>query len=121
MEFKSISTKMSRHEFILLEDYCSKKGVTVSSLIRGLLLKEMGLTVPSNVAGKNKISYDKEKDNFSWSIELDDGSFIDVLKNVSASYLEELDLVISKAIELRDNSMKRKKKGSVSVPGRLGR
>ena len=121
MEFKSVSTKMSRHEFILLEDYCSKKGVTASSLIRELLLKEMKLTVPANVAGKNKISYDKGKDNFSWSIELDDGSLIEVLKNVSSSYLEELDLVIAKAIELRDNSMKRKNKGSVAVSGRFGR
>ncbi len=121
MEFKSVSTKMSRHEFILLEDYCSKKGVTASSLIRELLLKEMKLTVPANVAGKNKISYDKGKDNFSWSIELDDGSLIDVLKNVSPDYLEDLNMIVAKAIELRDNSMKRKKKGSVSVPGRLGR
>ena len=121
MEFKSVSTKISRHEFILLEDYCSKKGVTASSLIRELLLEEMKITVPANVSGKNKICYDKGKDNFSWSIELDDGSSVEVLKNVSPAYLEDLNLIIAKAIELRDSSMKRKKKGSVSVPGRLGR
>ena len=121
MEFKSVSTKMSRHEFILLEDYCSKKGVTASSLIRGLLLKEMKITVPANVAGKNNLVYNKEKDNFSWSIELDDGSFVEVLKNVSPDYLEDLNWVIAKTIEQRDNTIKRKKKGSVAVPGRLGR
>lgn len=121
MEFKSVSTKMSRHEYILLEGYCSKKGVTPSSLIRALLLKEMKITIPSNVAGKNKIEYSKEKDHFSWSIELDDGSSIEVLKNVSPAYLEDLNLVIAKAIEQRDNTIKRKRKGSVAVPGRLGR
>ena len=120
MEFKSVSTKMSRHEFILLEDYCSKKGVTASSLIRELLLKEMKFTVPANVAGKNKIEYSKEKDNFFWSIELDDSTSIDVLKNVSPAYLEDLNLIVSKAIEQRDSSIKRKRKRSVAVPGRLG-
>ena len=77
-EFKSISAKISREEFTLIDEYCRKKDITPSSLIRELLLKEIKISVPHHVAGANKIIYKKDKDNFSWIIELDDGTESDM-------------------------------------------
>ncbi len=72
-EFKSISAKISREEFTLIDEYCRKKDITPSSLIRELLLKEIKVTVPHHLAGSNKIVYNKDKHRFSWIIELGDG------------------------------------------------
>ena len=121
MEYKSVSTKISRDEFTLLQEYCEKKGVTISSLIRDLLLKEMKILAPHNVAGKNKIEYNKEKDNFSWSVELDDGQTVNVLKNVSSRYLENLRENIVKILDERSNFINKKKKNSVAIPSNMVR
>jgi len=63
MEYKAVSAKVSRTEYTLIEDYCRKKGITPSALIRELLLKEIKIPTPHNVAGRNRLAYDKEKDN----------------------------------------------------------
>lgn len=49
MEYKSISSKLPRNEVNLFRDYCERKGVTPSSLIRELILKEIKVSVPINV------------------------------------------------------------------------
>ena len=119
MEFKSVSSKISREEFTQLSDYCKKKGITVSSLIHNLLLQEIKIPIPHNVSGKNNIEYNAAKDNFTWSVILDDGSVIEVMKNISPRYLENLNDIISRELEKRDSITKKKNKDSVPVPGGL--
>jgi hypothetical protein len=119
MEFKSVSTKINREQFTLLQDYCEKKGITPSTLIRDSILKELKIVFPHNVAGKNKILYNKERDNFSWFVELDDGQNVEILKNVSMSYLEQLQKVINEALETRQNTIKKTRKDSVAVPSSI--
>jgi len=118
-DYKSISAKISREEFTLIDEYCRKKDITPSSLIRELLLKEIKVSVPHHVAGANKITYNKDKDNFSWIIELDDGTETEVIKNVSARYLEHLKDKIAEGLILREHTIKEIHKDSVPVPSSI--
>jgi hypothetical protein len=120
-EYKSISAKVSREEFTRIETYCKNKGVTVSSFIRELLQKEIKLSVPYNVAGMNKIDYNKTKDNFKWSVVLDNQQEIPVLNNISPTYLKNLFEKINIALELRNSSIKKNKKDSVPIPSNIMR
>lgn len=119
MEYKSVSAKLSREEITLLKAFCEKKGTTPSSLIRELILRELEIPIPQTVAGKNKIYYDKEKDLFTWSIELDDDGTIEVLKNVSPSFLENLDDIIKGALDERAIFIGKKRKDSIPIPSTL--
>jgi hypothetical protein len=116
MEHKSISAKISREEFSLIDDYCKKKGITPSSLIRELLLKEIKIAVPYHIAGANKIVYNKDRDNFTWMIKLDDDTKIEVIKNVSTKYIEQLEENLVEALMVRGRTVKKTQKNSVTVP-----
>jgi len=119
MEYKSVSAKLSREEITLLRLFCEKKGTTPSSLIRELILRELKVPIPQTVAGKNKIHYDKERDLFTWSIELDNNGIVEVLKNVSPAFLENLDDIIKAALDERAIFMGKKKKDSVPIPSSI--
>jgi len=117
--FKSVSTKVPRSEYTLILDYCKKKGTNPSQLIRELLLQEIKISKPSFVSGNNKIEYQKGKDKYNWKIALDTDIIIDIMTNISPSYLEDLNSEITKAIDERNATIKKTKKGSVPVPGGL--
>lgn len=116
MEFKSVSAKMPMNEITLFKAFCEKKGVSPASLIRELILRELKVPVPHTVAGKNKIAYDKENDSFVWSVVLDNGDDVEVLKNVSHAFLEELHDMINRGLDERASFIGRMKKDSVPVP-----
>lgn len=116
MEFKSVSAKMPMNEITLFKAFCEKKGVSPASLIRELILRELEVPVPHTVAGKNKIAYDKGNDRFIWSVALDNGEDVEVLKNVSPAFLEELQDMIYRGLEERASFIGRVEKDSVPVP-----
>jgi hypothetical protein len=116
MEFKSVSAKMPMNEITLFKAFCEKKGVSPASLIRELILRELEVPVSHTVAGKNKIAYDKENDRFTWSVVLDNGEDVEVLRNVSPAFLEELQDMIAKGLDERASFIGRMKKDSVPVP-----
>jgi len=118
-EYTTISAKITREEFTLLQDYCEKKGVTISSLIRDLLLREVDIPLPHNIAGRNRIGYNKATDDFSWSIEFDNGEVVEVIKNISPEFIQELNDEFRKSIEERVVFIKKKNKTSVPVPSSL--
>jgi len=115
MEFKSVSAKMPMNEITLFKAFCEKKGVSPASLIREMILRELEVPVPHTVAGKNKIDYDKENDRFIWSVVLDNGEDVEVLRNVSPAFLEELQDIILRGLEERASFIGRVKKDSVAV------
>ncbi len=53
-------------------------------------MRELEVPVPHTVAGKNKTVYEKENDRFIWSVVQDNGEEVEVLRNVSPAFLEEL-------------------------------
>ncbi|VVB86040.1 Uncharacterised protein [uncultured archaeon] len=116
MEFKSVSAKMPMNEITMFKAFCEKKGVSPASLIRELILRELEVPVPHTVAGRNKIVYDKENDRFIWSIALDNGEEVEVLRNVSPAFMEELQDIINRGLEERASFIGRVKKDSVPVP-----
>lgn len=116
MEYRAVSTKLPSNEFTLFRQFCEKKGVTPASLIREIILREMKIPLPHTVAGKNKIAYEKKSDVFTWSIELDNGGKIDVLKNVSPTFIENLQEIITLCLEERYAFIHKKKNDSIAVP-----
>ena len=116
MEFGSISTKLSREEITFLKSFCERKGVTPSALIRSLIQRELEVPIPQNVAGKNKIHYNKERDTFSWFVELDSGKDMEVMRDVSPRFLEDLQDVILMGLDERSAFIGMNKKDSVPVP-----
>lgn len=119
MEFKSVSAKMPMNEITLFKAFCEKKGVSPASLIRELILRELEVPVPHTIAGRNKISYDKESDRFIWSVVLDSGEDVEVLRNVSPDFLEELQDKIHRGLEERASFIGRVERDSVPVPSRI--
>ncbi len=117
--FRVISTRLSRGEALLVESYCTRKGVTISSLIRDLLLNEIKVPLPNNVAGRNVINYNKETDSFSWSIKLDNDDEITLIKNTSPSFIKELQEKLTVALNERDLIINKKENNSVPVPDNI--
>lgn len=121
MEYRTISAKVPSNEFTLFKAFCEKKGVTPASLMRELVLRELKIPIPHTVAGKNKIHYDKKTDSFTWSIELDTGKTIEILKNVSPTFVENLLDIISLSVGERNTFIHKRKKDSAAIPsGILG-
>jgi len=119
MEYKSISSKLPIDELTRFKDYCERKGTTPSSLIRDFIKKEIEVPIPHSVAGNNRIRYNKEKDNFTWAIELDNGVESEVLSNVSPEFLEDLQKIIDRGLEERYTFLGKVKDDSVAVPSNI--
>lgn len=114
-----VSAKMPLNEVTLFKAFCERKGVSPASLIREMILRELEVPVPHTVAGRNKIAYDKENDRFIWSIALDNGGDVEVLKNISPVFLEELQDMIYRGLEGRASFIGRVRKDSVPVPSAI--
>ncbi len=121
MEYRSVSTKLPANELTLFKSYCERKGVTPASLIRHLILNELNFRVPHTIAGRNIIKYKKEEDSFSWGIKLDTEDDLDILRNISPSYLENLNNTISQKLEERNVFVNKKKRDSIPVPSGIFR
>lgn len=116
MEYRTVSTKLPTDELTLFRAHCEKKGVTPAYLVRKLILKELEIRVPHTVAGRNKISYDKNEDYFTWSIELDTGRTVEVLRNVAPDFIENLLEILTLGLGERNTFIQKKKKDSVAIP-----
>ncbi|MDW7727723.1 MAG: hypothetical protein SCH70_11560 [Candidatus Methanoperedens sp.] len=121
MDYKSVSSKMPMNEVTQFKAFCENKGVSPASLIRELILREIGVPVPSTVAGRNMIAYDREKDRFTWSVALDSGEVVEVLGNVAPQFLEELGGMIARGLDERDSFIGRVRDDSVPVPSGIVR
>ncbi len=118
-EYKAIGAKLPVDEYLLIDKYCKMQKVSASSLIRKLLLEEINITVPQNVAGKNHFEYNSDRDTFSWFVLLDDGKKVEVLRNVSPEYLKELHKVLEQGLTERKNATKQKNSDSVAIPSKI--
>lgn len=117
--FKTLGTKLSKHEANLVESYCKRKGITPSKFIHDILMREINITVPNNIAGKNILNYHRETDTFSWFVKLDNGETIEIIANMSPQYLEDINLIFSKVIEQRNSVIEKKSNDSIAIPSKL--
>ncbi len=119
MEYRTVSTRLSIDEFTLINDYCKRKSINPSALIKELIFDEITPSIPAHIAGKNIIEYDKKKDSFSWCIELDSGERITAIKSISPEYMRDLCGALASALTSRNESQGKKRRGSVPVPKKI--
>lgn len=118
---KVVLAKLPREEFTQFQRYCELNGETINSALKKIILAEIERPRSIRLAGKNIIEYNKNKDNFSWRISLDDNSITAVDENLSVDTVEHLYISLQKAIELRNSNIKKRKKDSIALPTKLMR
>ncbi|MDR1819721.1 MAG: hypothetical protein LBR15_05675, partial [Methanobrevibacter sp.] len=116
MEFKSISAKLPRDEITLFRDYCKRKDVTPSAMIRELILRELEVPIPNYQAGKNHIKYNRKNDNFLWSVDLDTDEKANILEEVNIEFLEDLNNQINNVIKERNIFINKSGLESIPIP-----
>ncbi len=119
MEYRTVSTKMPVDELTMFRTHCEKKGVSPANLLRELILKETKIHLPTNVAGKNIVHYNKDQDSFTWLVKIDSGATATIMKNISPLYLEDLKKALVTVLEERASYIQSKKKDSVPIPAYL--
>jgi hypothetical protein len=116
MEYRTVATKLPSNEFTLFKAFCEKKGITLASLMKELILRELKIPTPHTIAGRNKLLYDRKTDVFTWSVELDSGDQVQILRNVSPSFVQDLKEILMLGLEERDSFIHRERDDSVPVP-----
>lgn len=120
-DVKTVSAKLSQSEFTNFKTHCDQKGLTPSAQIKKLIEDEIKNPIPINLAGRNVFAYNKNKDNFSWSIMLDKGLRVDVEDDLSPEYILQLAEEAKRAVDERNTYLKKESKDTVPVPNRLVR
>lgn len=118
MEYASLSTKIPRDELTSFKDYCNRKGITPSKMLRKLIL-EIDTPIPNYVAGKNLVKYNKKKDKFDWIVKSDMGEESHILEEVGLEFLIDLDKQIKEAIKDRNDVLSKMEKKSVAIPSKF--
>lgn len=118
-DYVSVSTRLPLTDATLLQLICNRKGTTPSKYIRDIIKKQLKNPSKEFLAGKSNLRYNKEKDNFSWFIELDNGTISEVLKDVPKEFIDDLQIALMKSLGERAEWIDKRKKGSVGVPGKL--
>lgn len=118
---KVVLAKIPREEFSEFQRYCDHNGETINSSLRRMIQSEIGNQHTSKIAGKSVFQYNKNKDNFSWKVVLDDGVSFSIDDDLPANSVEQLLESIRKATEERNSFIRKNKIDSVSLPNRLVR
>ncbi|MBU0460639.1 MAG: hypothetical protein KJ771_07580 [Nanoarchaeota archaeon] len=118
---KVVMAKIPRENFVKLQRYCELKNETVNSVIKRLVIEELEDPTPHMIAGRNILSYNKYKDNFSWKILLDKEIIAHIEDNMPAESLLQLHEAFKKAIDERDTYIHKKNDESVPIPSKLVR
>jgi hypothetical protein len=116
MEYRTVSTKLPSNEFTLFRAHCEKKGLTPANLMRKLIQRELQITVPVIIAGKNQLTYNKNTDSFKWLMDLDMGKKVIVLDNVPATFIENMFNELKLALQTRDTSILKNRPDSIPIP-----
>ena len=117
--YASISSRLPAVDADLFNLYCNKIGTNPSERIRQLILLDMKKPQTHIRSGINKIGYNRINNSFSWVVELDSGESIEVLNNLSDSFLKNLQEEIQDAIKQRNQWVHQVHADSVDVPGEL--
>ena len=83
--------------------------------------REIHEPIPVNIAGGNIFVYNKNKDNFSWKVILDDNSMIEVENELSSEYVVQLFNALLQAIDERKTYIKKGSMDAVPIPSKLVR
>jgi len=120
-DFKTVSAKITQADYSRFKDHCEKKGLKPSTLLKKLLKEELEKTIPINIAGRNIFVYNKDKDNFSWRVMLDNSLRVDIEDNLPAEYVSQLLDSLKQAVDERNTYIKKESKEAVPIPSKLVR
>lgn len=118
---KVVLAKIPREEFSEFQRYCDHNGETINSSLRRMIQSEIKNPHPSKIAGESVFQYNRNKDNFSWKVVLDDGASFSIDDDLPANSVEQLLESLLKAIEERNSFIKKNNVDSVSFPNKLVR
>lgn len=118
---KVVLAKIPREEFSRFQQYCDHNGETINSSLRRMIQSEIDNPHPSKIAGKSMFTYNKNKDNFSWKVILDDGTTLNIDDDLPANTIEQLLDSLVRATEERNSFIMKNNNDSVSLPSKLMR
>jgi len=98
------------------EDLCKNEDKTVNAKLKELINNALKGQKRYFAAGKNKIVYNKSYNNFSWIVKLDSGEEIEILSNLSDSFIRDLKKEIDFATQERNDWVHQRNQGSVDIP-----
>lgn len=119
MKYQPITVKLEKEKANQLKKVCNLNKTMVSTFIREAIFSKLDEGTISNIAGKNEINYVPEKDNFSWKVKLDNSEEVEVMKNISLEFMENLAKQLEFQLKKRQELLKKQNKKSVAVPRRL--
>lgn len=119
MGVKTISTKLFREEFTRLQYHCKSNEEAINSFLKRVALAEVDNPEPVKIAGKSVFEYNRQNDNFSWKVILDDNSKLSIDDNLSANTVEQFLESLMDAVNKRKAIIKKSGKDSVSIPNKL--
>lgn len=118
---KVVLAKIPREEFSRFQQYCDHNGETINASLRKMILAEIDNPHPSKIAGKSVFMYNKNKDNFSWKVVVDNGEIFTIDDNLPANTVEQLLESLMDAVDKRKDMIKKEIRDSVSIPNKLVR
>ena len=87
---KVVMCKIPREEFTRFQQYCDMNDETSNSCLKRIISENIDNPQPAKIAGKSVFEYNKQKDNFSWKVLLDDNSSFSIDGNLPAETIEQL-------------------------------
>jgi hypothetical protein len=116
MKYKPLTVKLEKEQADRLKKVCNLNKKKVSTFMREAIISKLEEGAISHIAGENEIDYNPENDKFIWKIKLDEGKEIDVLRDISFDFVEDLFKQLDLQIKKREELLGKKNKKSVSVP-----
>jgi|APSaa5957512535_1039671.scaffolds.fasta_scaffold07270_3 hypothetical protein len=116
---KVVLAKIPREEYTRFQQYCDLNEESVNAFLRRKILEEIDNPQPVKIAGKSVFEYNRQKDNFSWKVMIDDNSIFNIDENLPANAIEQLLESLVDAIDKRKSIIKKSTIDSVSIPNKL--
>ena len=116
---KVVMCKIPREEFTRFQQYCDMNDETSNACLKRIISENIDNPQPAKIAGKSVFEYNKQKDNFSWKVLLDDNSSFSIDGNLPAETIEQLLESLMNAVDKRRSAIKKSTSNSVSIPTKL--
>ena len=118
---KVVLAKIPREEYTRFQQYCDMNEETVNAFLRRKILEEVDNPQPVKIAGKSTFEYNRQKDNFTWKVILDDNTVFNIDDNLPADAVDQLLESLMDAVDKRKSIIKKSMEDSVSIPNKLMR
>jgi len=116
---KIVMCKITREKFTRFQQYCDMNEETSNACLKRIISEKIDNPQPTKIAGKSIFEYNKQKDNFSWKVLLDDNSNVSIDDNLPAETVGQLLESLMDAVDKRRSIIKKSMSDSVSVPSKL--